>query len=116
MEEGQSVAPGDRILYTVQLLNEGDAAASSPVALGPVPPGTVFLEGTVTSGADISVDYSIDGGKTFSPKPMVVIKAADGSTRTVPAPIDRYTTIRWNWNGSLAAGTQEAVSYQVLVR
>ena len=47
---------------------------------------------------------------------MVVVTAADGSRRTVPAPVDRYTTIRWNWDASLAAGEQQVVTYQVQVR
>ncbi len=116
MAEEQRVQPGDRILYTVSLHNVGDAEARRPLALGPVPAGTVYLEDAATTGPGLQVEFSIDGGKTFSPQPLVVVTAADGSQRTVPAPVDRYTTIRWTWDASLAAGEQQVVSYQVQVR
>ena len=116
LEDGQAVAPGGRILYTVRLTNTGDAEAHNPRAIGPVPVGTVYVENAATSGDGVTVAFSIDGGKTFSPEPMVVIIAPDGSTRTVPAPVERYTTIQWNWDDSLTAGNQQAVSYQVQVR
>jgi uncharacterized repeat protein (TIGR01451 family) len=110
------VAPGGQILNTVRLTNTGDAVARSPRAIGPVPVGTVYVENAATRGDGVSVAYSIDGGKTFSPEPMVVVTAPDGSTRSVPAPVERYTTIQWNWDSSLTAGNQQAVSYQVQVR
>ncbi len=116
MAEEQTVQPGDRILYTVSLHNVGDAEARSPLAFGPVPAGTVYLEDAATTGPGLQVEFSIDGGQTFSLQPMVVVTAADGSQRTVPAPMDRYTTIRWTWDASLAAGQQQVVSYQVQVR
>ena len=81
-----------------------------------MPVGTVYIENAATTGEGLAVAYSIDGGKTFSAKPMLVITEPDGSTRTVPAPVERYTTIQWNWDSSLAAGNQQAVSYQVQVR
>jgi uncharacterized repeat protein (TIGR01451 family) len=116
MADEQRVQPGDRILYTVSLRNVGDSEARSPLAFGPVPAGTVYLEDAATTGPGLQVEFSINGGKTFSPQPMVVVTAADGSQRTVPAPVDRYTTIRWSWDASLAAGEQQVVSYQVQVR
>jgi len=116
LEDGQAVAPGGQILYTVRLTNTGDTEARSPQAIGPVPVGTVYMEDAATAGDGVTVAFSIDGGKTFSPEPVVVVIAPDGSTRTVPAPVERYTTIQWNWDDSLTAGNQQAVSYKVQVR
>ncbi len=116
LADGQAVAPGGQILYTVRLTNTGDTEARRPQAIGPVPVGTVYVENTAPSVDGVIVAYSIDGGKTFSAKPVMVVTAPDGTTHTVPAPLDRYTTIQWNWDSSLAAGTQQAVSYQVQVR
>jgi uncharacterized repeat protein (TIGR01451 family) len=116
LADGEAVAPGGRILYTVRLINTGDAEARRPQAIGPVPVGTVFIDNQDKDEDGVIVAYSIDGGKTFTPKPMMVVTAPDGSTHTVPAPLDRYTTIQWNWDSSLAAGSQQAVSYQVQVR
>ena len=110
------VAPGDLILYRVDLSNAGEAPARNPVALGPVPAGTAFVPGTASREAGARVDYSIDGGKSFAEKPTIVVRGEDGKTRTVPAPPDRYTTVRWKWQAALAAGARTSVSYQVRVR
>ena len=116
MESGAKVAPGDRILYSVEISNQGDRQANNPVAFGPIPAGTRFVAGTATSDTKLKVEYSIDGGKTYSPSPTVTIPGKDGKPQTVPAPAERYTTVRWMWNGGLPPGAKDSVSYQVEVR
>jgi uncharacterized repeat protein (TIGR01451 family) len=116
LKDGTQVAPGEKILYTVDLTNDGGQSARNPVALGPVPAGTAFVPGTATTGPDLKVDYSIDGGKTFSAKPTVTVTGKDGRPQVVPAPPETYTTIRWTWGTPLPAGATASVSYQVQVR
>ena len=116
LQDGTKVAPGDRILYSVEISNQGDRQANNPVAFGPIPAGTRFVAGTATSDAKLKVEYSIDGGKNYSPSPTVTIPGKDGKPQTVPAPLDRYTTVRWMWNGGLPPGAKDSVSYQVEVR
>ena len=116
LAEDQEVRPGDRILYTVRLENSGDQPAASPMAIGPVPVGTVMAPDTATASAGVIVEYSLDGGSTFSSNPTVTVVDPDGTTRSVPAPIDRYTTLRWTWDRPLEPGATRTVSYQVTVR
>jgi uncharacterized repeat protein (TIGR01451 family) len=116
LEEGTKVSPGDRILYRVEVSNQGDTAAKSPVAYGPIPAGTKYVVGTATQDSDLKVDYSIDGGKTFASAPTIPVTAKDGKVQTMPAPIERYTTVRWTWSSPLPAGAKSSVSYQVQVR
>jgi len=116
LQDNTKVAPGDRILYSVAIVNQGDKEARNPVAFGPIPAGTRFVPGTATQNPQLKVDFSIDGGKTYSPSPTLTVAAKDGKPQTVPAPVDRYTTIRWTWITSLPAGAKDAVSYQVEVR
>lgn len=116
LQDGTKVAPGDRILYSVEIINQGDRQADHPVAFGPIPAGTRFVAGTATGDSRLKVEYSIDGGKTYSPSPTLTIKGSDGKPQTVPAPVDRYTTVRWMWNGGLPPGATDSVSYQVEVR
>ncbi len=116
LKDGSKVAPGYRILYKVDLTNKGTQEARTPVALGPIPAGTVYVSGTASARPGLTVEYSIDGGKTFAAKPVIGVKGKDGSEQTVPAPADRYTTIRWTWGTPLAAGASASVSYQVRVR
>ncbi len=116
LKDGTQVAPGYRILYTVDLTNHGTQEARNPMALGPIPAGTTYVPGTASTRPGISVEYSIDGGKTFAAKPVMTVKGKDGVEQAVPAPPDRYTTIRWTWGAPLPAGASASVSYQVQVR
>jgi uncharacterized repeat protein (TIGR01451 family) len=116
LKDGSQVAPGDRILYKLDLTNHGVEAARNPMALGPIPAGTAFVPGTASTGASMKLDYSIDGGKTFSDAPSIKVTGKDGRTEIVPAPADRYTTIRWTLETPLLTGATTTVSYQVQVR
>ena len=116
LQGDSKVAPGDRLLYNLEIANQGDREARNPVAFGPIPAGTAFVAGTATQGHNIKVDYSIDGGKTYSASPTFTTLGKDGKPQTVPAPVGRYTTVRWMWNSVLPAGEQARVSYQVQVR
>jgi uncharacterized repeat protein (TIGR01451 family) len=116
LEEGTKVSPGDRILYRVEVSNQGDMAAKNPVAIGPIPAGTKYVAGTATQEASLQVDYSIDGGKTYSSVPTISVTGKDGKVQTLPAPVERYTTVRWSWNSVLPPGAKSSVSYQVQVR
>ena len=114
--EGTKVSPGDRILYRVEVSNQGDTEAKNPTAFGPIPAGTKYVAGTATQDVSLKVDYSIDGGKTFAAVPSLTVTGKDGKAQTVPAPADRYTTVRWTWSVPLPAGATSSVSYQVQVR
>lgn len=116
LQDDTKVAPGDRILYHVQIANRGDREARHAVALGPVPAGTMFVAGSATTGTDLRVEFSVDSGKTFSAAPTITVTGKDGKSQVVPAPTERYTTVRWTWNTPLPAGAEATVSYQVQVR
>jgi uncharacterized repeat protein (TIGR01451 family) len=116
LDDKTKVAPGDRILYKIQVTNHGDRDARHASALGPIPAGTTFVAGTATTSADLRVDYSVDGGKSFSASPTITVTDKDGKTQVVPAPAERYTTVRWTWNAPLPAGAEANVSYEVKVR
>jgi uncharacterized repeat protein (TIGR01451 family) len=116
LADGAAVKPGELIRYQVELANTGDDAAQRPSALGRIPAGTLFVLESATSGPDLTVEYSIDGGNTFSPQPTIVVEGEDGRKRSVPAPASLYTTIRWTWNDPIPSGDSASVFYQVQVR
>ena len=60
--------------------------------------------------------FSIDGGKSFSPQPMIEEKQADGSTKRVPAPTAMYSEIRYEWADAFAQGGKLSASYKVRVK
>jgi uncharacterized repeat protein (TIGR01451 family) len=115
-KDGSAVAPGERILYNVELLNRGDKEARNASAFGPIPAGTAFVPETATTAPNLKLEYSIDGGKTFSAKPVITRTAKDGRPETVSAPPEQYTTIRWSMTEPLAPGARVQLSYQVQVR
>ena len=112
LQDGSQVAPGERILYKLDLANQGDREARDPMALGPIPAGTAYVPGSATTGSGMRVEYSIDGGKTFAEKPTITVTGRTGSRQIVPAPTNSYTTIRWRWEAPLAAGATADVSYR----
>jgi hypothetical protein len=84
-------------------------------AIGHVPPGTEFLAGSAKAEGAKTV-FSIDGGKSYSPQPMIEEKQPDGSTKPVPAPTWMYTEIRYEWAEPLAQGGKLSASYKVRVK
>ncbi len=116
LADGAAVRPGELIRYQVELANTGDDEAQRPSALGRIPAGTLFVLESATSGPHLRVEYSIDGGNTFSPQPTIEVEGEDGRKRSVPAPASSYTTIRWTWNNPIPSGDSASVFYQVQVR
>jgi uncharacterized repeat protein (TIGR01451 family) len=116
LSDKTTVVPGDEILYSVLVSNDGDREARHASAVGPIPPGTTFILDTASRPHGVTVDYSLDGGKTFSAAPTLSVTGKDGKAQTLPAPAERYTTVRWVWDAPLAAGAKASVSYRVKVR
>ncbi len=111
VEKSEPVKPGEMIVSE----NKGDAPALEYKAVGKIPQGTVLVPGSTSAENSGAVAFSIDNGKTFQPKPTVVEKQADGSTKQVPAPVSMYTHLRYEWSDPLAQGGKVAASYKVRV-
>lgn len=109
------VNPGEVLDWTITSENSGNAAALEYKTVGHIPRGTEFIAGSVKADGAKTV-YSIDGGKSFSPQPMIEEKQADGSTKRVPAPVSMYTEIRYEWADPLAQGGKLSASYKVRVK
>ena len=109
------VKPGEIINWMIDSANEGNGAARDYKAVCQIPMGTSFVAGSAMS-KDASVTYSVDGGKTFSAKPMVEEKQADGSTKLVTAPVSSYTQLRYEWSTPIEPGQKISATYQVRVK
>lgn len=102
--------PGETIRYRIAATNKGDRPALRLVPVGKIPVGTSYEVGSA-SGAE----FSINGGKTWSARPMItvhtpagdVVKAADPAT---------YTSVRWPAGQTLAPNSTSTYSYAVLVK
>lgn len=115
IEKAGAVSPGEVINYTINSHNEGPSAAREFKAIGPIPAKTVYVEGSAKAEGAVAF-YSIDGSKSYSLKPMIEQRQADGSMKLVPAPVSMYTHVRFEWNNTLAADTHCSASYRVRVK
>jgi uncharacterized repeat protein (TIGR01451 family) len=114
--ESGRVNSGEVIDWTITSINNGNAAATSHEAVAQIPAGTSFVSGSAKSEASAAVSYSVDNGKTFSDKPMMAVKQADGSMKNVPAPVASYTQVRYKWDSPLAAENARTATYKVSVK
>jgi len=115
LDQARMVKPGEIINWMIDSANEGNGAAHDYKAVGQIPVGTSFVAGSAMS-KDASVSYSVDGGKTFSAKPMVEEKQADGSVKLVTAPTSSYTQVRYEWSTPIEPGQKISAAYQVSVK
>jgi uncharacterized repeat protein (TIGR01451 family) len=103
----QSAKPGDIIVYSVTASNVSDRPVNKLRIDQKIRPGTVYVAKSATPISNASLMFSIDGGKSFSPEPILNKK---------PAPASAYTNIRWSFIGSVAPKSKSNVSYEVEVR
>ena len=101
------VTPGDTIVYTIAASNISSTPISKLVVNQKIRPGTSYVLNSATpiKGADLT--FSIDGGKTYTAKPIIDKQ---------PAVASKYTNVRWAFVGSIAPKSQSNVSYEVQIR
>ncbi len=78
----------------------------------PVPENTLYVDGSAR-GANSSIVFSVDQGKTFA-KPENLFIQKDG--KKLQATAKDYSNIRWILNSALKAGEKGSVQYVVQVK
>jgi uncharacterized repeat protein (TIGR01451 family) len=116
LSKAGQVMPGEILEWKIASENSGDGNATGYKAMGQIPVGTEFVAGSAHAQGSPSVEYSIDGGQSFSKKPMIKEKQSDGSEKLVPAPARMYTQVRFDWNKSLGSGEKFDAFYSVRVK
>ena len=113
----EQVYPEDTVEYTLIYRNSGDAAASGVDLVGPVPSGTVYLDGTAMEIDGMDIVYSIDAGKTYHQAPVMYEHVGeDGEVQLKEATPDMITHIKWSMEEPFEAGSEVTVSYRVQVK
>ena len=116
LEQAKVVKPNEILHWSVVSKNEGDAEAKEYQAVGKIPVGTVYVTGSEKAEDSALVKFSIDGGSSFAEKPMIEEKQADGSGKRVPAPVESYTQVRFEWTRPLGPNEERVASYKVRVK
>jgi uncharacterized repeat protein (TIGR01451 family) len=113
VEKAALVKSGEILDWTITSVNEGNAPANEYNAIGKIPAGTQFVTGSASADGSTVITFSIDDGKSFSSKPTVDERQADGSIKKVPAPVSMYKQVRYAWSEPLNEGGKVNASYKV---
>lgn len=103
------VTPGEKVVYTVDFLNDSTDPASDLVLAMPVPSDIRFLEGTADRDGAV-VRYSVDGGLSFVERSALTLPAVGGGTRAATS--DDITHIQWRIAGPVPVGASDAVTFK----
>ena len=111
--EPNRVAPGDVVEYRLVFTNITGRPVNNIQFTDPLPEGMHYLQGTAGADReDVDVEFSLDGGTSYSELPMVEV-VVDGRTELRPASPEDYTDIRWTVHGEVQPDARVAAAFQV---
>ncbi len=108
------VVPGDKVVFTLNVINSGAEPASGFRATNPIPAAVTFVA-VDQDWAEVSVDGGASWGKLSAL--LVSAKADDASAavKRAAAP-DDVTHIRWVFADAIAPASKSSVSYRGVVK
>ena len=107
------VAPGDRVIYTLEVRNTGAVPVAAPIVTYAIPEHMRYVaDSAVGPGAEVS--YSVDAGRSFESADTLKVQGPDGRLR--PAVAADYTDIRWQLKNSLKPNSVAFVRFRALVK
>jgi uncharacterized repeat protein (TIGR01451 family) len=113
--ENSAIArPGDVIRYALVFTNVTTGPVKNVQFVDPVPQGTVYVLGSAAADRPVRIEYSIDGGNSYSARPVIAV-VQDGRTVEQPAPRERYTHVRWTVLGSLASRAKVMAEFRTQI-
>src|SRR6202011_3129787 len=74
------VAPGDRVIYTLEVRNTGATALSAPSVTYPIPEHMRYVADSAV-GPGAAVSYSVDAGRSFESAENLKVQGPDGRPR-----------------------------------
>lgn len=107
--------PGDVIRYTLVFTNVQPAPVKNVQFVDPIPQGLVYVTGSAAAGQPARIEYSIDGGKTYSTEPLIPV-VENGKRVQKPAPRELYTHVRWTVLSSVAPGAHVTAELRTQVK
>ena len=111
--EAASVVPGERVVYSLNYVNDADDAATDLVLTMPIPQQVEFMEGTADKSGSV-VTYSADGGQSFAPRQAVMVQTDDG--QWVRAGSEDITHVRWLVAGPVGSGEAGTLAFKGVLK
>ena len=110
--QASAVLPGDVLHYRLRFTNVKQGAVKGVVFTNPIPHGLRYLGGSAAADrTDVTIDYSIDGGRSYSPRPLMV-EVVQGRRMERPAPPEQYSHVRWTVRGSISPGASVTADFR----
>lgn len=107
--------PGDVVRYRLTFTNITPGAVRGVTLANPLSAGMRFVGGSARADrADARLEYSADGGRTFSAQPMEEV-VVDGQRVRRAVPAERYTHVRWTVDGNVAPGATVVAEFDARV-
>jgi len=106
--------PGDVIRYTLVFTNVTAGPVKNIQFVDPIPKGMIYVPGSAAADHPARIEYSIDGGKSYSSQPTIQV-VEGGRKVEQPAPRQRYTHVRWTVLGSLASGAKVMAEFRTQI-
>jgi uncharacterized repeat protein (TIGR01451 family) len=107
------VTLGDVVEYRLVFTNITGNPVDNIQFTDPLPEGMHYLQGTAGADReDVDVEFSLDGGTSYSEQPMVEV-VVEGRTELRPASPEVYTNIRWTVHGEVQPDASVTAAFQV---
>lgn len=111
----EALKTGETVRYDIVAMNVGTDPATKLMPVGRIPSGTKYEAGSASASGSLRVEFSIDGGKTWSKSPTIRVTTPTGVVLK-PADPASYTEIRWIAAKPLAPKASVSYSYEVRVK
>jgi uncharacterized repeat protein (TIGR01451 family) len=109
--------PKDVIEYRLTYKNSGKDPVQNIFITDPIPSGTEYVESSASEPKSGSVEFSVDGGKTYGVWPIEIKRQTkDGREVVERATPDMVTHIRWTLTEMFKPDGQITVSYRTLIK
>lgn len=110
-----TVRPGDVLRYTLRFANPTERALRQVTLSNPLPAALRLVAGSPrASRSDARLEFSADGGRTFSTTPAIEV-VVEGKTVRRPVPPEQYTHVRWTVDGAVAPRSTVTAEYEARV-
>lgn len=107
------VVPGDVVVFSTFYRNISTKPAEKVVVTNPVPEHMLYRDRSA-EGKGTSVEFSVNGGKSYSTPDKLNITDASGKARKAAA--SDYTHIRWTITKPVPPGGKGDVSFKATVK